>query len=219
MSRPAGPHVTAIHAGPVREETFGGKTETTAICKVPIAGMARIGPLGIEGDEQADARCHGGPSRALCCYVLEHQEAWAREWDRPVGPGSFGENLTVTGLTEATVHIGDRFRLGSALIEVASARGPCRTLAARLGVPDIVPRIRLNGWTGWYCRVLEPGEATAGAALVLEHAHPHAISVLDAYRIKLDKSGPRQPVERLLSVEALCPDWRKSLEARIGSGD
>ncbi|HSC58067.1 MAG TPA: MOSC domain-containing protein [Gemmatimonadales bacterium] len=218
MNRPAGPHVVAVHAGPVREETFAGKAETTAICKVPVAGAARIGTLGVEGDEHADARHHGGPSRALCCYVREHQGSWAREWDRPVGPGAFGENLTVSGLTESTVHIGDRFRVGSALIEVASARGPCRTLAARLGVPDIVARIRLNGWTGWYCRVLEPGEAAAGAPMVLEHADPNAISVLDAYRIKLDKSGPRESVERLLAVEALCPHWRATLEARIGSG-
>jgi MOSC domain-containing protein YiiM len=217
MSPDGGATVLAILAGSIREETFGRKTLTTAIAKRPVEGPVRIGTLGITGDHQADARHHGGPSRALCCYVRERQEAWAREWDRPVDPGAFGENLTVCGLDESRVHIGDRFRLGEALIEVTSARGPCATLAARVGAPDIAQRIRLNGWTGWYCRVLEPGTAAAGMPLLLEHADPAAISVLDAYRIKLDKGATTSVVERLLAVTALCPEWRATLEARIGA--
>ncbi|MGH7590598.1 MAG: MOSC domain-containing protein [Gemmatimonadales bacterium] len=219
MSGIAGAVVLSIQAGSVKDETFGRKTLTTAIDKRPVQGPVRIGMLGVFGDQQADTRHHGGPSRALCCYVRAHQEAWAREWDRPVAPGAFGENLTVEGLDESTVHIGDRFRVGEALIEVASARGPCATLAAHLGVPDIISRIRLNGWTGWYCRVLEEGGAAAGAPLVLEHADPSCISVLDAYRIKKDKAAPTAVVERLLAVAALCPEWRTTLEARIGSGE
>lgn len=211
--------VLAVHVGSAREETFGRKTFTTAIDKRPVPGPVRIGSLGIIGDQQADARHHGGPSRALCCYVRAHQEAWAREWDRPVEPGAFGENLTLAGLDESTVHVGDRFRFGTSLVEVTSARGPCATLAARLGVPDIVSRIRLNGWTGWYCRVIEEGTAAAGMHFVLEYTERQGISVLDAYRIKKDKSAPTEVVERLLAVPALCPEWRATLEARIGSGN
>ncbi|MGB7211790.1 MAG: MOSC domain-containing protein [Gemmatimonadales bacterium] len=211
--------VLGIHIGSVRDETFGGKTFTTAIDKRPVQGPVQIGKLGIHRDQQADARHHGGPSRALCCYVRAHQEAWAREWDRPVEPGAFGENLTLGGLDESTVHIGDRFRVGTALIEVTSARGPCATLSARLGVPDIVARIRMNGWTGWYCRVIDEGAAAAGMPLVLEYREPAGISVLEAYRIKKDKGAPTAVVERLLAVPALCPEWRARLEARIGSGD
>ncbi|MGH7532612.1 MAG: MOSC domain-containing protein [Gemmatimonadales bacterium] len=219
MSGTQGAVVLSIQVGSIKDEMFGRKTLTTAIDKRPVPGAVRIGTLGVVGDHQADVRHHGGPSRALCCYVRAHQEAWAREWDRSVEPGAFGENLTVDGLDESTVHIGDRFRVGTALIEVASARGPCATLAARLGVPDIISRIRLNGWTGWYCRVLEEGAAAPGMPLVLEHADPSCISVLDAYRIKKDKSAPTEVVEQLLAVRALCPDWRATLEARIGSGD
>jgi MOSC domain-containing protein YiiM len=212
------PAVVAIHAGPVRDERFAdGRARRTAICKSSRRDLVRIGPLGIEGDDQADRRHHGGASRALCAYVLEHQRVWAGVWKRDVPPGSFGENLTVSGLDETTVHIGDRFRLGSALIEVASARGPCGTLAARLGIPDVVAQVRARGWTGWYSRVLEPGEAQAGDALVLESAHPAAISVAEAYRIKLDKQGPAGPTRRLLAVEALCPEWRASLTDRLAA--
>ena len=214
MSAPA-PRVVSVQAGPIRDELFGSKRMTTAICKGPVTGLARIGTLGLEGDQQADRRYHGGPSRALCCYVREHQEAWAREWGREVHSGEFGENLTISGLDETSAHIGDRFRFGTAVIEIASARGPCGTLAARLGVPDIVLRIRARGWTGWYCRVVEPGEATAGGALELVHRHPAAISVAEAYRIKLNKRGPTEDVRRLLAVEALCPEWRGKLEARL----
>jgi MOSC domain-containing protein YiiM len=210
--------VVAIHAGPVREETLAdGRVWRTAIGKDVRLGPVRIGPLGIEGDEQADQRHHGGPSRALCSYVREHQEHWARTWGREVPPGSFGENLTVTGLDETTVHIGDRFRLGSAVIEIASARGPCGTLAARLGIPDVVAQVRARGWTGWYARVVEPGQARAGDALVIEAAHPARISVVEAYRVKLDKRGPAGPVRRLLDVEALCPEWRASLTERLAT--
>ena len=102
---------------------------------------------------------------------------------------------------------------------MTSARGPCATLSARLGVPDIVARIRLNGWTGWYCRVIDEGTAAVGMPLVLEYREPAGISVLEAYRIKKDKGAPTAVVERLLAVPALCPEWRARLEARIGSGD
>ena len=214
MTGPAA-RVVSVQAGGVREEFFGAKRMTTAICKRPVAGIARIGMSGVEGDEQADRRHHGGPSRALCCYVREHQEAWAGEWGREVRPGDFGENLTISGLDETSTHIGDRFRFGSALIEIASARGPCGTLAARLGVSDIVLRIRANGWTGWYCRVVEPGDAAAGGALERVYRHPAGISVAEAYRIKLNKRGPDEEVRRLLAVEALCPEWRGKLEARL----
>lgn len=216
MTVTAGASVVAILAGSIREETFGRKTLTTAIVKRPLTGPVRIGTQGVAGDQQADARHHGGPSRALCCYVRAHQEAWAQQWERAVEPGAFGENLTIQGLDESSVHIGDRFRFGEVVIEVTSPRGPCATLAARLSAPDIIARIRLNGWTGWYCRVLEPGSAETGMPIVLVHADPAAISVLDAYRIKLDRATPTEAVERLLAVSALCPEWRTTLEARIG---
>lgn len=212
---PPPPRVVSLQAGPVREEQFGSKRMTTAIRKATVAGIRRIGTLGVEGDQQADLRCHGGPSRALCCYVREHQETWSRTWGREVLPGEFGENLTIRGLDESTVHIGDRFRFGTALIEIASARGPCATLAARLAVPDVVRLIRANGWTGWYCRVVEEGQGGAGAPLEEVYRHPAAISVAEAYRIKLNKEGPADEVRRLLGVEALCPEWRRGLEARL----
>ena len=213
MSSPA--RVVSVQAGPIREEEFGGKRVTTATCKRSVIGPVQIGTLGIAGDQQADTRHHGGPSRALCCYVREHQEEWARAWGRGVAPGDFGENLTILGLDETKVHIGDRFRFGSALIEIASARGPCGTLAARLGVPDIVKLIRANGWTGWYCRVLEPGTARAGDSLEPELRHPAKVTVAEAYRIKRNKEAPPDVVRRVLGIEALCPDWRKVLEARL----
>ncbi|MFI5234719.1 MAG: MOSC domain-containing protein [Gemmatimonadales bacterium] len=215
MTDVTGARIIALHAGPVRTERFGVKRMTTAICKRPVIGPIQAGTLGLEGDEQADRRYHGGPSRALCCYVREHQEAWGTEWGRAVAPGEFGENLTLAGIDETTAHIGDRFRIGAALVEVASARGPCGILAARTGFPDIVARIRENGWTGWYLRVLEPGLMTAGDRYTLESAHPAAISVAEAYRIKLDKGGPAEPVQRLLTVAALCPEWRAKLVARL----
>lgn len=214
MSGPAA-RVVGVQAGPIRDERFDGRAMATAIRKDARSGPVSVGPLGLDGDAQADTRHHGGPSRALCCYVREHQEAWGREWHREIAPGAFGENLTLTGVDETTVHIGDRFRFGTALIEVASARGPCATLAARLGVPDLVQLVRARGWTGWYCRVLEPGVGEVGSPLQRVLAHPAGVSVAEAYRIKRNKGAPPSDLRRLLGVEALCPHWKRSLQARL----
>lgn len=210
-----GPRVVGVQAGPVREERFGAVRMTTAICKQACTGRVQVGFDGIQGDQQADLRHHGGPSRALCCYVREHQLRWADEWGRPVPAGEFGENLTLSGLDETTVHIGDRHRIGSVLLEVASARGPCATLAARVGDPEVVQKVRALGWTGWYCRVLQPGELGPEMPLEVEYRHPAALSVAEAYRIKRRKGAGPEQLRRLLSVEALCPDWQATIRARL----
>ncbi|WP_137128442.1 MOSC domain-containing protein [Roseomonas sp. HF4] len=151
----------------------------SAVAKQPREGRLAVGRLGLEGDEQGDPRHHGGPEKAVHVYALGHYRAWLAELAGYraalavlTAPGAFGENLAVTGLDEATVCIGDAWRFGSALLEVSQARQPCWKLDDRFGVPGMARRVQQTGRTGWYCRVLEPGEVAADARPRLER-RPH----------------------------------------------
>jgi len=216
LNRPdIAPLVVGLQAGRPRDLFLGGRMVRTAIAKFPVPGPVAIGLDGLEGDHQVNRRHHGGVERALCAYPSAHLAAWGRHWGVALGPGSFGENLTISGLDEDSVHIGDRFRFGSALVEVSQPREPGDTLAGRLGHDDLLELIRSNGWTGWYLRVVEPGVAFTGLPFVLERTDPARISVSEAYRVRLDTRGRRSEVRRLLGVAALSSGWRISLERRL----
>lgn len=147
-----------------------GRGEGSAIAKTPLDGPVEIGVLGIVGDEQADQRHHGGPDKALHHYPFDHYARWADlAPDHPLlsAPGAFGENLSTLGLDETTACLGDRFRLGRALIEISQAREPCWKQGDRMAwttLPKIMVR---EGRSGWYCRVIEAGTAQAGDLLTL----------------------------------------------------
>ena len=210
-----GATVVGLQAGLPREIQLGDRQVRTAIDKSAVTGSARIGSEGLEGDGQANRRYHGGPERALSAYPAIHLVWWGERWRRRLIPGAFGENLTVVGLDERNAHIGDRFRFGSALLEISQPREPCGTLAARHAQPELPEEIRSNGRTGWYLRVLEPGVAAVGLGMVQEYTDPRRITVAEAYRIRLDTKGPRDQVRRLLDVAALSSGWRISLERRL----
>jgi len=148
-----------------RIAAFGPEGEASAIAKTPVAGPRTIGFLGIEGDAQADLSVHGGPEKAIHHYPRDHYAWWQ---DRLPGrallaaPGAFGENISTHGLTEDDVCIGDRFRLGTALVEVCQGRQPCWKQAHRLGDRSVVATMVTSGRSGWYYRVIEEGSVAAG---------------------------------------------------------
>ena len=159
--------IRALLAGRVQPLSRG---EGSAIAKRPLSGAVQIGLFGIIGDEQADQVRHGGRDKALHHYPFDHYARWkedAPDRDFLRAAGAFGENISTTGLDENTVCIGDRFRLGSALVEVSQARQPCWKQGDRLAwaaLPDLMVR---EGRSGWYYRVLEPGQAQGGDDLIL----------------------------------------------------
>lgn len=210
-----GATVVGLQAGLPRELRLGDRVVRSAIDKSVVTGSVRIGTEGMDGDGQSNRRFHGGSEKALSAYPAIHLVWWGERWRRRLLPGAFGENLTVVGLDERTTHLGDRFRFGSALLEVSQPREPCGNLAARLEQPDLPEQIRENGRTGWYLRVIEPGVAAAGLTMVQESADPRRVSVAEAYRIRLNTQGPRDQVRRLLEVPALSSGWRISLERRL----
>lgn len=161
-----GTAVDAICAGGLQPLT---PRKRSGIAKTPLAGPASIGPRGIAGDEQGDRKHHGFPAMALHHYPAEHY-AWLRETfgaiERLGGPGSMGENIAAAGVMEGDVAIGDRFRLGTALLEVTQPRQPCVTIEQHLQVSGVVKAIVETARCGWFYRVLEPGQAEAGDVLV-----------------------------------------------------
>lgn len=177
--------------------------------------MAR---LNIEGDRQADLSVHGGPNKAVYAYPSEHYEYWRRELPGVEMPwGMFGENLTLTGLLEDDAHIGDRFRIGSAILMVTQPRLPCYKLGIRFGRDDMLKRFLSSGRTGFYFAVVEEGEMGEGDRLELIHQDVNTVSVSDILRL-LYNPEPQDPrhIERALNIEALSPGWRKSLLKRLG---
>ncbi|MEO0062082.1 MAG: hypothetical protein RLZZ08_642 [Pseudomonadota bacterium] len=188
--------------------------DRSAIARTVAAGPIAVGPLGLAGDEQADLRVHGGPDKAIHHYARDHYAVWDAELHGHAllaAPGAFGENLSTTGITESDLRIGDRFRLGTALVEVSHGRQPCWKLDHRFGGAGIMKRVVQTGRSGWYYRVLEPGTVQAGDTLELVEAGtaewtlPRVFDLLVAGHHKNDPAA----VAALAGLAPLAEAWRR----------
>jgi MOSC domain-containing protein YiiM len=146
---------------------------TTGIHKRPVAGAVRVNQLGLSGDEQADLSVHGGLDKAVYAYPLEHYAFWAAQRlaalkrGELLAFGSMGENLTIEGLLEKDLWIGDRLHIGEALLHVTEPRQPCFKFAAKMGFSHAVKMMVQSGFSGFYLRVIQTGALQAGDAIVL----------------------------------------------------
>lgn len=197
----------------VGRRTLIGGGKRSAIDKRAVEGSVRIETLGLAGDVQGDRRVHGGPHMAVHQYAADHYPYWRAElpdFARLAEPGAFGENLHATGLTENDVFIGDRFRLGTALLEVSMGRQPCATLERFFGQGDMIRRIIANHRCGWYYRVIEEGVAGAGDALTLVERVQEDWSIERAFAALFDPARKPSPAEidSLLAHPALSPQWQ-----------
>ncbi len=185
---------------------------TSAIRKESVSGPVWAGREGLSGDQQYDRHGHGGPDRALLMYPADHYPRWRAEWGRKdIGPGSFGENLTVSGLTEDLVCIGDVFRIGDARVEVSSPRGPCQNLARLHGIPDLVRQVTQNHRSGWYLRVLHEGWVEAGMEVfLLDRPYPQW-TVRRAATVKRARLECPEEAGLLAACPALQREWREQL--------
>ena len=203
----------SLNVGRPRPLRLGERLVSSAIVKTPVAGPLPLGPAGLAGDAQADLANHGGPDKAVCVYAAEHLADWSRHLGRPLEPGAFGENFTVTGLLEADVCIGDVYRVGGALLQVTQPRLPCVKLAARHGAPDFVRRVYASGRTGFYLRCLEPGSVQAGDPITRVARPPDPVALPDALRA-LDADDP-DLLRRLLAQPGLSAAWQHRLRQRL----
>jgi MOSC domain-containing protein YiiM len=199
---------------------FNG-AELSAIDKRPVEGKVMIRSFGLEGDMVADTKNHGGVDMAVHHYPHDHYAGWG-EWlgGHPLlsGPAAFGENLMASGLTEEQVRIGDRFRLGGALLEVSQPRQPCWKIEHRFGHKGMVARIVKQHVCGWYYRVVEEGEAQAGDPLErIEAGHDGwNVSRLFAKLYDPAHKATREELEDIAGLERLSAEWRTRIRRKLG---
>ena len=151
-----------MNVGSLRPLVVSGRARLTGIFKEPVEGAVAVGPLGLAGDAQADKRVHGGEDQAVYAYALEDVEWWEAELDRRLGPGFFGENLTLRGVDVNGLRPGERLTAGGVTLEVTKPRQPCQKLATKVGDKKFVKRFAKAGRPGMYFRVMEPGQVAAG---------------------------------------------------------
>src|SRR3954464_15232233 len=154
-----------------------GRPMMSAIAKAPVTGRVRVEGVNVAGDDQADRRVHGGPDKAVYAYAREHTAWWERELDRELGPGAFGENLTVEGVDVSGALVGEHWRLGTVELEVCQPRFPCFKLGLRFGDPLMLKRFTRAERPGAYLRIVREGEIGAGDAIAVDDRPAHGITV------------------------------------------
>ena len=207
MKYPIGP-IMLGKVAPFRGE------DASAIDKLPVRAPVEVGPMGFEGDEQADRVNHGGLDKAVHHYPHDHYAFWHDELDGHellAAPGAFGENITTSGLVESDLCIGDRLRLGTAVVEVSQGRQPCWKLDHRFARTGVTARVLQTARSGWYYRVIEPGTVREGDTIeVVERGH-EGWSVERVFRLLLT-GKLRQGMNELREVSqlaALSSNWKK----------
>ncbi len=212
----ASPEVVAVHVGTIAP--LGPKAVPSGYRKHAVAGPVHAGEFGLAGDAQADLTVHGGADKAVYGYPLSRYPDWAAAFPDLSGifaPGAMGENLVVADVDETGIHIGDRIRSGSALLQITQPRQPCFKLALALGEPRLARTMVRRGWCGWYYRVLEPGVITAGDAhTVVERPNPDWSIARFAEVIAAQAMGAELLAE-LLAIEGLAPNWQAKALRRL----
>jgi MOSC domain-containing protein YiiM len=210
----------SVNVGLPRRIEWKGKIVRTSIFKRPIAGRVRVSTLNAEGDQQSDLTVHGGPDKAVYAYPSEHYPFWRTEFPGMDLPwGVFGENFTTAGLLEETVHIGDRFRVGSAEFVVTQPRMPCFKLGIRFNRSDMVKRFLQSGRTGFYFVVLKEGEVAAGDSIKLIEGDEHNIPVADVVNLYRGDAGHQDLLRRVSELPSLPNSWREYFRKRLWNPD
>jgi len=197
-----------------REIAYRGKTVTTGIFKEPVSARVRAGALGLNGDGQADRSVHGGADMAVYAYPHQHYGFWEAELGRRDLPfGQFGENLTITGISEDSTRVGDLFRIGTVLFQVTQPRIPCYKLAIRMAEEfDFPARFQASGRLGFYFRVREQGDVGAGDTVELIDRDDKSVTIAEFIEIYLNYMHEPEQLTRILASRDLSDGWRGYLE-------
>jgi MOSC domain-containing protein YiiM len=190
---------------------LGPKQVPSGFVKLTVSGSVRAGALGLQGDQQADLKVRGGKDKAIYVYPSEHYLRWAADVPAHEGqllPGAFGENVTTIGLQEQAVSIGDTLAIGSTQLQVTQPRQPCFKLGLRFADNTLGRIMMQSGRTGWYVRVLQEGEVTAGDAIrVVRRPHPHwTIARFNDFILR--RSASVEELNEMVNLEGLAEVWR-----------
>lgn len=217
--------LVSLNVGLPREVPWHDTKVTTGIFKQPVPGRVALRKLNLDGDRQADLRVHGGAYKAVYCYPVEHYAYWKKELPgRDLPFAVFGENFTTEGLLEDSVHLGDRFAVGSAEVVVTQPRLPCYKLGIRFADDQMVKRFLASARTGFYLAVAREGEVEAGDEIKLLSRDPSAVPVSEITRLFVANpaargetfgDGDAAVVHRALQVDAFPESWKSYLRDRL----
>jgi MOSC domain-containing protein YiiM len=203
----------SVNVGVPREIFWKDRVVTTGIFKEPVAGRIAVRKHNLAGDQQADLSVHGGPDKAVYAYPSEHYEFWRNELPGIDLPwGMFGENLTIEGLMEKEVNIGDRFRIGSSVLAVTQPRMPCFKLAAKFGRDDIIKRFLDSLRSGFYLAVIEEGEVGSGDVIERIHRDENDITIAATVNAYANGADDQDWLARASRHESLPKGWRKHFQ-------
>jgi len=207
--------IVSVNVGLPRVVSWKGTSVSTGIFKSAVEGSVPVKTLNLRGDEQADLTVHGGPYKAVYGYPSEHYPSWRKELRQADLPwGAFGENLTTEGLMEDALYVGDRLRVGSALLMVRQPRVPCYKITIRFDRDDMIKRFIASNTSGFYFSVVEEGEVEAGSPVEIVHRDPDRVSVNDINHLYYGTSRSAELLQRAVNLEALPASWRDYLRER-----
>ncbi len=211
--------LVSVNVGLPRDVAYHGMRVTTGIFKEPVNGRVAVRKLNLDGDRQADLTVHGGVFKAVYCYPTVHYLYWKAELPgRELPTAIFGENFTTEGFTEDSVHLGDRFAVGSAEVVVTQPRLPCYKLNVRFDSGDMVKRFLASGRTGFYLAVMREGEVGAGDEFKVIGRDANAVAVSEITRLYVAKrysDADAGAVRRALRVEELPESWKEYFRERL----
>jgi ferredoxin-NADP reductase/MOSC domain-containing protein YiiM len=205
--------VVSVNVGLPQDVAWQGRTVRTGIWKTPVTRRIFARTLNLDGDGQGDLAGHGGEQRALMVYQLESYRYWTNYLGRSdLTPGIFGENLTVEGLADAEVCIGDRFRIGSVVVEVSQPRDTCYRLGIRLERPEMAALVVAHRRPGFYFRVIQEGELGAGDRIEKLADGPERMTVAEVDALLYSAEHPLEALRRATRIPALSPGWQASMQ-------
>jgi MOSC domain-containing protein YiiM len=210
--------VISLNAGRPRLVLDRGRQVSTGIFKSAVAGPVMLRQTNLDGDRQADLENHGGTNKAVYAYPAEHYEYWRKELPgMELTPGNFGENLTTKGLLESDARIGDRYRIGGAVLQVAQPRIPCYKLGIRFGRDDMPRRFLASGRSGIYFSVAEEGFVKAGDAIELLERDARGVTIADVNRAFVHSRENLDLLRRIVELEILPRGLHGDFAGRLAS--
>ena len=195
----------SVQVGRPREFDFNGRPARSAIWKSPVAGPVAVRGVNLDGDDQADREAHGGPDKAVYAYAREDLEWWGQQLGRELHSGEFGENLTTAGVDVTNARVGERWAIGSTVLEVSEPRVPCWRLGVRMNDHEFPRRFTEALRPGAYLRIIREGFLEAGEAVRVISRPDHELTIQDVFRIY---TRDRTEAGRLLAVPEISDAWR-----------
>lgn len=207
--------IVSVNVGLPQTIVYQGKELVTGIYKSPTSSSLYVSKIQLDGDGQADLTVHGGADKALCVYPEEHYAYWEQALGQKMEAGMFGENLTIRGLLEIDVCIGDTYAIDEVVVQVSQPRQPCHKLAKRLNQADAVLRVQETGYTGYYFRVLTEGTISKDSSIKLIAKGESGVTITYANQIKYHENNNVEAVQRISAIGELSASWKQSFLKRL----